>query len=140
MTLHVECSPEGFTYTEDPAFVNKMKLYVEGNTQKIYKILPPTISLPYCVVEKNELVEVHQNSNPDDKAMVLAIKCNGVQPCWELDSHELDYIHFIRFKIKTTVTGGFTHTSRIVIISVICNIHSPTLTSSVYAPQYYNYT
>lgn len=39
-----------------------------------------------------------------------------------------------------TVAGGFTHTTKEVVISVLCDMTSLTMTSSILAPQFYNYT
>ena len=85
----------------------------------------------YCFVEKHELWQVTRNSVANSSAVSMAKNCGGSPVCNSLDIEELQSISIVQFQIRTTLKGGFVHTSELVTIFIVCGPESSILSSNV---------
>jgi hypothetical protein len=89
----------------------------------VYTYENPTTDRTYCVVTKNELVDVKNNSISDPSSIFLSSSCPSTGACSTVDLKGSDYISILTFKIKSFFgprTDVF-YISKMISLAAICS-------------------
>jgi len=89
---------------------------VGDSTSNVYTFFSPMVSLPYCTIATNEIVD--QDNNPSSKLLPSSTVCKNVANCTVFDLKTSVLPEYVMFKVKSTYIGGVVHYSPIAAISI----------------------
>ena len=115
--LYVGCISSSIVFTDNANFNTSVAIPVNGNTTQVYTFIPPALSLSYCVIAKNEIVDIDGENWNGPAKLVNTTNCM-TDPCYIFDLVSSAMPEYIQFRVKTTTTGGVTHLSPTATISI----------------------
>lgn len=80
-TLVVGCT-NSLNFFKNPKFVDVLKIKVGEQGKEIYEIYPPSLSLPYCSIDKVEIIEVKFENIPHESIAYLSKSCENSLLCF----------------------------------------------------------
>jgi hypothetical protein len=117
-TLNVGCFNVAVSFTDNPAFILDVPLWVGDSVTEVYEIKQPSCNRAWCSILSNTVV------NPDftGTAWTPPVKLNqcSPQPCVKFSLVDTIYPEVVTFKIKTTWTNTVTHLSPQATITITC--------------------
>lgn len=132
-TLNVGCSNDYVTYADNAAFVTSVSKLVGDDKASVYTFELPTTDRAYCQILTTEIVNADGSTWTGD----AELSPSGSQPYTVFDLVDNDVANVINFKIKTTFSGSFTHTSAQSTITLTCGSSYPiSAASTPTSPQF----
>jgi hypothetical protein len=115
-TLDVGCI--NAVITDNSGFTSSVDVYFGASTSNVYTFLNPTVSLSYCAVELNNLVEIKFDNIADSSQAFFSVGCT--EPCTSINIKSTATTGKITFKVQSVITGNFAKLSPRVTINIIC--------------------
>ena len=129
-TLHVGCHPEGISVIQDPDLILEKDLIIRDSKLDVYTFLNPTVNLGYCQVALNLITDIMINGVSNNFALKSAKSCGTTNPCQTIDISKNDDADILKFKMSTTITGGFNFKSDEITLNLKCGAVSALLIPS----------